>query len=564
MIAELRDPDQPPPGLLVRTRIGPIVTGSVAISELEQVRGHPNVVALRGAVRLRPQLAHSVADIGADPPTLQQALPGRVLDGRGVVIGVVDLGCDFAHPHFIRDGQSRILFLWDQQRTQEGGNLADAPREFSYGREFTRDRLTAALSQPNPYAFLGYRLKESAHGTHILDVAGGNNPSAPGVAPGADLIFVDVNVDDIAWRGPGVVGYTYGTSVKLVEAVHYIFQKAGPRPCVVNISLGTNGGPHDGSSLVERAFDELLKQPGRAIVIAAGNSQQHRIHSSGRLAAGEMATLEWELPQSDPSDNEMEIWYSGSDEFLVEVVDHNGVVWGPLSAGSMQEGPPPPPQGPGGPIQVHIAHHGNDALNHDNHVGLFVAGGTLGVGVGRAIWHVRLHAQQVQTGEYHAWIERDDGDDAVPSCFGPASSATSFSHTLGSIASGRQTIVVGSYAAEEGRPISDFSSAGPTRDNRQKPELAAPGFNVVAASARTGGVVSMSGTSMAAPHVAGVAALLFQLELDLRGRLLTNEELRTVLFQTAQTSPAWPSAQERYGHGGVNAQAAIRRLAQGL
>ena len=87
-------------------------------------------------------------------------------------------------------------------------------------------------------------------GTYVMDICAGNGggSDAPGFAPEADMVFVDVSHSDIPFVGPQVVGSSFGDSTQLLEAVRYIFDKAGDRPCVVNISLGTNGGPHDGTT----------------------------------------------------------------------------------------------------------------------------------------------------------------------------------------------------------------------------------------------------------------------------------------------------------------------------
>src|SRR5262249_58405477 len=104
-------------------------------------------------------------------------------------------------------------------------------------------------------------------------------------------------------------------------------------------------------------------------------------------------------------------------------------------------------------------------------------------------------------------------------------------HTLGSIATGHDTVVVASYDARSpDRAISPFSSAGPTRDGRPKPEVSAPGQGIFAARSRSQGVVQMSGTSMAAPHVTGLIALLLSAGERALGRHLDIKEVRDLLL----------------------------------
>src|SRR5205085_845039 len=129
-------------------------------------------------------------------------------------------------------------------------------------------------------------------------------------------------------------------------------------------------------------------------------------------------------------------------------------------------------------------------------------------------------------------------------------------HTLGSISTGFESIVVGSYDAHKLQmPLSSFSSSGPTRDGRNKPEVSAPGHNVMAARSRTGtGVVRKSGTSMAAPAVTGLIALIFA-EARRINRNLSIAALRGKLMSLVLTNPPAVAAggwDARYGNGRAN------------
>ena len=125
--------------------------------------------------------------------------------------------------------------------------------------------------------------------------------------------------------------------------------------------------------------------------------------------------------------------------------------------------------------------------------------------------------------------------------------------------------MVGSYDAKKpSKPISFFSSSGPTRDRRQKPEISAPGHGVLAAHSRTRtGVVPKSGTSMAAPAVCGIVALVFG-EARRRGLSLSSADTRAILIAAARSSPPAPAGQwdPRYGNGRINASAAVDAVIQ--
>jgi subtilisin family serine protease len=200
-------------------------------------------------------------------------------------------------------------------------------------------------------------------------------------------------------------------------------------------------------------------------------------------------------------------------------------------------------------VVLYAVHRAGDSGNGDNVINVWQSDRCPG---GR--WTVRLHGEPRRDTPYHAWIERDD---AGQSSFGAPHDN---SHTLGTFSCGRLSIVVASYSERSpAKRISWFSSSGPTRDGRRKPELSAPGHAVLAADSQTGdGRTRMSGTSMAAPAVAGGIALVFAAARR-KGKRLTIEQLRQLLIDTARPMgrQGWDP---RYGYGRIDIAAAIKRL----
>jgi subtilisin family serine protease len=505
-----------------------IVTGRIPIKRVEFIRNLPFVKSLKGARRLSKAVHITVPDIGANK---YAPLPKQT-GGKGVLVGIIDFGCDFAHHNFIdKNGKTRLLKFWDQTASPNGNHVP-------YGRLHMPNDINKAIKNSKPYQALGYSLTTGAHGTHVMDIAAGNGRGSgvPGVAPAADLLFVQLSTSNIPWDGPDVVGKNFGDSVNLVEAIRYIFDQAGNKPCVINISLGTNGGPHDGTTLVEKAIDGMLQEkPNRAVVIAASNSHDDGIHASGNVPAKSTQELSWLVDTNDFTENEMEIWYKGADQLSVEVIDPAGQSLGtvdPDESGQIKD--------TNGNVQLVISNRLNDPNNKDNVIGIWLKEHNPGN------WTVRLINNTSKAVHYHGWIERDDSGQSV---FG---GERDNSHTLGSISCSHKSITVASYdATKNGFPISWFSSEGPTRDGRNKPEIAAPGSNILAAnSTTTKERILMSGTSMAAPAVTGSVALVFAAAAA-NNKSLTIDQLRNIITKKGRTAPPAAVWDPRFGYGRI-------------
>jgi hypothetical protein len=298
---------------------------TVPVSRLPELGRHPSVRYVEAGRVLTTTLDTSRAETRTN---LAHTAPQN-LRGAGVIVGVIDVGgLDWTLDDFRRpNGTTRVRFLWDQRLQPKPSE--HSPQGFSFGVEYDAAAIDQALGQANPFLKVRHKPDAGSHATHVASTAAGNGRSKDaafpinkfiGMAPEADIIFVEAGTE------AGLSSFT--DSVRVAEAVSYIFQRAEQlgRPCVINMSLGQNGGSHDGESVVERAIDRLLEPPGRAFVAAAGNEHIFRGHASGTLASGQSRTLRWKVggglpipgvlpagPAGDRTRNEMEVWYSSQD-----------------------------------------------------------------------------------------------------------------------------------------------------------------------------------------------------------------------------------------------------------
>lgn len=532
-----KTPDIAPiiPGFRPHTAIGTVVTGTASLASIYELSDHPQVLYIQASRPLRPELDISIPEISV--PDVWYGTPPT--KGEGTIVGIVDTGVDLLHPTFLvdRDGDgvpegSRILWLWDQ-----GAPGSPDQWPFTYGEDYSRAELERGIALGTPPS-----RDTSGHGTHVAGIAAGSEDSLPGVAPGAKLVVVKSTF--------------YEDTV--VDGVAFVFQVAEALglPAVVNLSLGGHGGPHDGTSLFEKAIDAALDRPGRAVVVAAGNEAEDGIHVGGVIAA----PTTWHVLVQDPS-GEINFWHENSAAFTVD-----------LSFAGKTATVPPGTQGflgiAGGGIFLDNASQGPDPRNGQMPVHITWSGLPIGT-------YLELtFIPSPSGGRIDGWLTSPDygrfqeGDSAM-TIAEPGNAARVI--TVGAYITRNRWVSVAGNQVSEYRmsEIAPFSSRGPTRDGRLKPEVAAPGAWILSARSRDAAASPMflhpdlihrymAGTSMAAPHVAGICALLFSLAPD-----STWEEIRAALVSGSRRDiyTGMDLPDYAWGYGKVYAPGAVAELA---
>ncbi|MEY4603424.1 MAG: hypothetical protein RIT43_716 [Bacteroidota bacterium] len=218
--------------------------------------------------------------------------------GKGVIVGIVDQGLDWSHPDFkLPNGKTRVLRYWDHS-TNLGGFV---PPPYYYGIVWDSAAINAGTCTSTE--------NSTGHGTTVAGMATGNglaNGTNKGLAPDADLIVVETNFNLQNW------------TLSIADACDYIFKVADSlgKPAVVNLSLGTYLGSHDGNDPASEYIEELLtSKNGRVVVCAAGNSGQWgKYHVHGDIDAD--TSFVWMLsnPTSQLGANTiyMDLWADSS------------------------------------------------------------------------------------------------------------------------------------------------------------------------------------------------------------------------------------------------------------
>lgn len=493
---------------------------------IEELASFPEVEFIE-----KPKSLYFQADAGRQVSCVDavQTAPYN-LSGRGVLVGIVDSGIDYANPDFRNeDGTTRIVSLWDQSVR---GNPPDG---YAVGSEFTGEVINAALMARFPDMVLSS--DTSGHGTAVAGIAAGNGSGSNGrmyrgAAPDSELVIVKMG-------NPRPEGFPRTT--ELMMGVDYVIRKAIElrKPVAVNISFGNTYGSHDGTSLVERFLNDISDTWKNVICIGSGNEGATAGHAAGQVSDEEEAVQELAVQERQPSLN-VQIWKSYVDDMDFSIVSPSGEQVGPLRE---ILGPQRFVLG-----NTELLVYYGEPKPYSVRQEIYISFIPLQSYVDSGVWKIILTPRRIVDGTYQMWLPAQAALNVGTAFLTPDSRSTL---TIPSTASLAVTV-----AAYDARTFSyaDFSGRGPAAvyegSNALKPDLAAPGV-LVNAPVPGGGYRAFSGTSFATPFVTGSAALLMEWGI-VQGNdpYLYGEKVKAYLRRGARQLPGyseWPNALLGYG-----------------
>ena len=551
-------------GIHVGAKAGNIVTLRVPAAKINIVANCSEIVQYCIADPIFPTLNHTRYDTRTD--SVQQGLGlSQAYTGENVIIGITDWGFDYKHPNFNNNGQDnrRLLRAWDQFKLS-----GPAPEGFDYGTVFN-DRHDLLQAQGDTAGLYGY----ATHGTHVAGICAGRgiDGNYTGQAPYANLLFASFRLNGAAW-------------LDAVAWMKDVAKEEGKR-LVINNSWGMYTlGPIDGTSLVSQAINSL-SDSGIVFVTSAGNCGNDQFHVSKTFNAGTPDTLRsmaaWynynEIGQG------IIIWGEPNRQFEASFAMVNGddsvsFRWVSTTEGNLF-------------IDSALV-FGNDTLPFD----MTVESANIYNGRPHMLINIaknrnyNIHIAVTATeGTVHCWNMTNLANGAG-NMGAEFTQGHSLAYTLGDNAYGigepacaEKCIAVAAHVADglkpDGSPnlgqLAGFSSKGPIIDGRRKPEVSAPGVNVISSlssyttenytavmtytyASRSYIWAKMSGTSMSGPAVTGIVALMLQANPN-----LSPDQVREIICSTARndeyTGPLHESdsISDAWGWGKADALAAV-------
>ncbi|EHM02673.1 hypothetical protein HMPREF9946_00942 [Acetobacteraceae bacterium AT-5844] len=536
----------------------------------EMARQEPGLVSrLQQRIQFSLPMSRSAERLGWRPGQgAPETLPPNLGYSSGpwpegtVIMAVIDDGIGFAHERFRRGSdKTRVEFFWNQD-----GKVPLAS-SVPFGREWVKAEIDALIGDRKPggedeiyrragmldfrtsdHKSLGPRL---AHGTHILDLAAGEDPARN--CDNRPIIAVQLASVATADASGASIEHFVKMALEYVRARAKLLAGNGPPlPVVVNFSYSTQTGPHDGTAALEEFIDDLVRSndPPMRIVVPAGNGHAARCHAEIDFSADSVVSLPWRVQPEDLTPSTLEIWMPRADNLLPQADRIRVSIVTPSGSESPLLG----------------EKHGSwiGLLNHGEMVccvryvfvpsstarGVFVVTlqpsarllpdtvASLAFRVApHGIWRIKLHNISLSKPDWpQAWIARDDVVFGYPQrgrqsyfdadCYArfdaqgrpveedpdPPTCTVRRTHMMNGIGTGAETIMAGGFRHREYR-MATYSASGPAMamaaaaSTPLKPAAALVSDDttvhagVMAAGTRSGVRLAMGGTSVAAPRL---------------------------------------------------------------
>ncbi len=537
--------------------------------------------------QLHPLLDEARLSTGVDAVQRGDELD-KEYTGKNVLLGMLDTGLDAQHRAFLdADGISRIKRLW-----------------IITGNE----SVVQKFEEPSDIANFTVDTSSGTHGSHVLGIAAGSVPGKGKQAtinPKTGKIMTS-STKDIPYYGVAYdavlapcVGTFHNNNSSVAAGLISSYAEELGLPAVMNMSLGNNIGPHDGTSAQNRYLAEYGKK--MIICLSAGNEGAKKVSLHKDFKQGDLTV---KTSFGAPSGTVVDVWGNDDTPFTVSLLGIDTTTGSIAYSYKFTE-----------TATLTGAYYTVPSYVHDSNFDAFFGErGAVLATIGKDATNNRYNAYfnfQLSSGPSNSsgkiipaiMVEGVSGKSVDIYC---ADELTSRSITgltdgnsemsISNLACGENVIAVGAYVNRDKYAcfdgirtsnaavgdIASFSSYGVLPNGTKLPHIAGPGQGIISAysnyyvaanegterlataeisgtnsvgASRTSYWSEMSGTSMSSPFVAGVCALWLQADPT-----LTVDEIKNIMKETADQDEFTRAAPDRFGYGKINALAGIKKI----
>jgi subtilisin family serine protease len=458
------------------------------------------------------------------------------LRGQGVLIGIIDTGVDYTNSIFQHaDNTTRIISIWDQTIVSNNPPIGKA-----YGTEYTREQINEALQNENPLSIVP-STDNNGHGTMLAGIAGGNDVPGNnffGVAPAVEFVVVKLKpakqyLRNFFYISDNAVCFQ---ETDIWQGVIYLYERSIElgRPMVICMAVGSSQGAHDGLGTLSTYVSGKAAASGIGVVIAAGNEGNERRHYSGRInPTTGYDTVELNVAENEPGFS-MEFWGSVPDIYSIDILTPSGEYIPRISAGRDEhrvitfifEA-----------TIIYVDYQMVESQSGEQLILVRFENPSPG------IWRFNVYERGGLNMGFNIWLPMEGfiSDDTYFIRSDPYTTILTLGNAI-------NPLTVTAYNdADDSLYLN--SSRGYTRINRVKPEVAAPGVNVIGPTL-DGSFTSFTGTSVSAAHATGVAALIYEWGI-VRGNLpaLSTVEMKNLIIRGARRdiNVIYPNREWGYG-----------------
>lgn len=475
-----------------------------------------------------------------------QNQPTLSLKGQGVLVGMIDTGIDYQNRIFQNaDGTTRIVSIWDQ--TIEAG---PAPDHFIYGAEYRKEQIDQALSSLEPLTVVP-TADTDGHGTYVASLAAGSaspENSFIGAAPYASIAVVKLKeakeyLRDFFFVRRDAQAFQEND---VMAGMAYLDRLAAQlnMPLVLCVSVGTNSGSHGGNSPLSNLLETMYSKRLRAAVIASGNEADKRHHFYSSIRENDT----YENVEINVGENvsgfSVELWFSITEAFTVEIVSPTGERLPRLSRQAVR--------------REYTFIFENTTVSVDKNI-IFSNSDFQIIFMrftnpSQGIWNIRVYAEEVISGVFELWLPMQE------LLTGEVYFLRSNPDTTITVpGNAGYPITVGGYDSENNSIYLD-SGRGYTINGIVKPDFVAPAVEVLGAGMRNR-FVRKTGTSGAAAITTGAVALIMEWAI-VRGNYsrITSGDIKSILIRGAARDPQRLYPNREWGYGRLDLYEAFSSL----